>query len=400
MGPELEVFITDRQGLVNRLMFQYSNLEVVDALSDSRTCRFRCPIHDFNSLGQSNVNHFRPLDRMVKVFYRGYLIFWGQVTKPIFNFQEGSVEVNAHDPSVFWKYHQFKTGDDALTGVPVNGAGLWQLAQAAYPTDETGLHPGIVLGVGSDYLIEDEDTRRIMRFARGDNVFDSIQALAEAADGPDWKLVPIDANNDPYGVWEDGYTHALHSELEISRERQEEVVFHYGFGRTNLANFIYEPDGLTIRNRYVVENARGLLRVAKLFNDGNGNGTLHHGIMEGWEQADGRGVSAEALEEKARAMVKAYAAPLPTFTIEPMWDQGLMGSAASTPWRYPSGYKPGDRIRAVAKTGEMTVDLVGRVMKVTLTQLNAAENVVAQIECIPRPVDDEVEVIVEDDIAG
>lgn len=400
MGPEIEVLITDRQSTISRRMFQYSDLEVDDPLSDARTCRFKCPIYDINSLGQSNVQHFIPLERMVKVFYRGYLIFWGQITKPIFNFAEGTVEVNAHDPSLFWKFHHFRTGDDALDGVRVNGAGLWDLADAANPYfSETGLHPGIVLGQGTNYLLDGESTRREYRPARGDNVFDAIQTVSEAADGPDWRLIPIDENNDDFGVWEDGYTHAFQAIQEISRERQDEVVFHYGFGRTNLANFIYEPDGLEVRNRYVAENSRGVIRVGHLYNDGNGHGTLFQGIMEDWQQESGRGATPEALEAKAQAMVQAYAAPLPVFTIEPMWDQGLMGSAASTPWRYPSGYHPGDRIRAVAKAGNMSVDLVGRVIRVTLTQMNAAENVKAQIECIPQPiaVDD---VIVDDLVTG
>lgn len=398
MGPEFEVFITNRTETIRRRMFQYEDLKVEDPLKDSRTCSFSSPIYDINALNQSNIQHFLPYQRMVKVFYRGRLVFWGPIIKLTFNARENRVEVNAHDPSIWWKYHQFAESDEALVGVPVDGAGLFSMVQAAEPSAAEiadGVEmPGIVLGVGEEYLLPGESERRVHRVDPGANVFDSIQEVSDAFDGPDWDLVPIDANHDPYGVWEPGVMAAFVAKEEISRERQGTVIFHYGFGRMNLENYIFEPDGTAVRNRFISQNSRGVYRVGKYL-----EGMRKHGILEGWEEAPGDSVRPEALEEYARAQVGAYGEPPPIFTIEPMWDQGLMGSAMATPWRYPTGYKPGDRIRAVAKLGNFYEDHVGRVVKVTLSQLNAAENGQSQIECIPQPVDIEEDVVVENTIS-
>jgi hypothetical protein len=386
VGPELEVFVTNRDLTVNRRVFQYSGLEVVSALNDARTCKFTGPIHDINALGQSNIQHFLPLRRFLKVFYRGHLVFWGPITKPIFNLAQNSVEVNAHDPSIWWKNHHLSEDDVAIhkPGVKINGEGLWDLVQAAAPLQpgEFGYaDPGIVLGSAEDYLLDGEDERRMHLAKRGESVFSVVQAMSEVADGPDWELVPIDSNYDPFDAYVPGAMAALRAREEISRERQEVVIFHFGFGRMNLSNFIYEPDGNTVRNRFVVEGPRGKLAVA-----GWNEGLERDGIMEGWETAQGKDLDQSDREFFAHEQVRAYGNPLPTFTIEPVWDQGLMGSSLATPWRWPSGYRVGDRIRAVAKLGEFEEDLEGRVTKVTLSQLNQAENVRAQVECIPEPV--------------
>jgi len=384
--PEFEVFITNRDLTVNRRMYQYTGLSVEHPLNDSRTCKFTCPIYDINAVGQSNIQHFLPLRRYVKVFYRGRLVFNGPIIKPIFNLAENRVEVNAHDPTFWWKYHHFSEEDVALhDGVKVNGDGLWDMADAANLNSQEAaagfLSPGIVEGPTENYLLPGEEERRRYRVERGAGVFDQVAEMASFVDGPDWEVVPIDLNHDPDGVYEAGALGMFRAYEELSRDREDTVVFHYGWGRMNLSNFIYEPDANTVRNRMVIESQRGALRVAKYV-----DGMEEVGIMEGWESALGRHPTAESMTFQAHETVEAYGEPLSTFTIEPTWDQGLMGSAIATPWRYPNGYRPGDRIRAVAKLGRFAQDLTGRVTKVTLNQLDQAENAQSQIEVIPEQV--------------
>lgn len=399
--PEVEVYIQNRDLSVNRRQFQYSDLEVVDSLNDARTCKFSGPITDTNALNQSNVQHFLPLARFVKVIYRDRPIFWGPVVKPVFNFAQNRVEVNCIDPSIWMMNHHLDTIEaEDNDEIKVNGAGLEDLLFATYLTS-TEFAAGFqefpsTLGVGEDYFISPESSsseRRTQHIDNGTPIFDAMQQISSAADGPDWAFLPIDERYDPYDHFGPGFGVSFIAVQEIGTDKQDEVIFHYGFGRTNLENFTYEPDGALVRNRHVVQNGRGrVYRVAKY-----GDGMQALGIMEGWETGDD--AKPAYLAEKARLVAESYGDPLPTFTIEPTWDQGLMGSAASTPWRYPTGYTVGDRIRVQAKLDRMDLDLVGRVTKVTLTQLNAAENVKSQIECIPQPLRDlEESVVVEDTI--
>jgi len=396
-GPEFEVYVTDRTGDVNRRMYQYTGLSVEHPLNDARTCKFTCPITDINALRQSNVQHLRhPLGRFVKVFYRGYLVFWGPIVKPIFNFAENKVEVNAHDPSFYWKYHHFSEDDGALDeGVKVNGEGAWDLVSAARlnaaetATGAGGGYPPdlIVEGDTEDYFFDppedSSDDRRRYPVHRGDNVFEALQAIAEVPDGPDWQLVPIDERNDPDEVWTDGAMAMFRAVEEQSVDRYGEVIFHYGWGRMNAQNFIYEPDGTTVVNRQVIENQRGVYRVTR------DDSSIHDlGIMEGWGSAGGKHPNEASMDLQAESIVGAYSRPLDTFTVEPMWEQGLMGSAVATPWRYPSGFQPGDWIRVLPRLGDLELDLAGRITKVTLNQLNEGENAQTQIEARPESSDE------------
>lgn len=394
-GPELEVFISNRDGSINRRMFQYSNLEVVHAFGDARTARFTAPIDDLNALFQSNIQHFLPLSRLVTMIYRGRPIFWGPITKPAFNFHQRTVEVFCHDPSIYWKNHHLddRDAEDNLHPL-VNGVGLEELALAAEPTTgefaDGAIDTGILFGGPAEaYLLPGEEERRTMDMNRGDAIFEAIQNLADPLDGPEWELRPINEDYNPFDLAPDpGHGVMLIAREELGTDKSDSVIFHYGFGRTNLVAFTYEPDGTAVRNRAVVTDGRGRPQVAKY--TGNWDS---YGIMESWESAAGDDVKPAQRREKAKIIVQNYSHPLPIFTLEPTWDQGQMGSAAAVPWRYPTGYTVGDRIRAIAKCGRMEVDLIGRVTQVTLTQLNAAENVKAQVECVPKTIfEDDIEV--------
>lgn len=376
--PELEVFITNRDRTIHRRMFQYEGLQVTIPLNGARECRFTCPIYDINALGQSNIAHFTPLRRFVKVFYRGYLIFYGPIVKPIFNLAENQVEVNCHDPSIWLKNHFLHADDEAVTASPwpVDGNALVALLDAArLNADE--LADGIAeLPIFEGTISIPDPAVRDITFEEGQNVWDAWMDIVEGIDGPDFRLLPDDSGPDEVcGLDTFGAG-------QMGTDRTAEVQFHFGFGRTNLGNFTYEPDGAVVRNRYVAERFDGLsFQVAKYL-----DGMQADGIMEGWEQQSESIKSDEGLAETAKGFVKVYGVVPQVFTIEPTWDMGLLGSAAATPWRYPSGFREGDFIRGVARKGNFEMNLTGRVTKVTVNQLNAAENVATQVEIIPEEV--------------
>jgi hypothetical protein len=363
-------------------MFQYNGLQVTVPLNGSRECKFTCPIYDINALHQSNVQHFTPLRRFVKVIYRGHVIFWGPIVKPVFNLAENSVEVNAHDPTIWLKHHYIHPEDNIVTSAggiwDVDGNLLVELLETA--KNNAAEDAAGYANLPMDWDNIDFDTAvRTIRPRPGQNVWDVWMDVVEAIDGPDFRIIPVDDD----ALWAPAV--ALLNTYPgggAGSDKTDTVHFHFGFGRTNLSNFIHEPDGNNLINRFTAQSSKGVTyRVAK-YNDG----IELDGIMESWEQAS-EGVNADGLEEWAKGHVKAYGKVPLTFTIQPTWDMGLMGSAASTPWRFPSGFQEGDEIRAIGRLGNFELNVTGRITKVTLSQLNEAENVASQIELIPDLVE-------------
>lgn len=398
--PEFEIYISSRDGSVNRRMFQYSDAQLTVPLNDSREFRFSCPIYDINSLGQSNTHHFLPLRRQVKVFYRDKLVFHGPIVKPIFNGAENRVEVNCSDPSFWLKRHAIHTGDEALDpgGFGVDSMGLVTLLFSGYLTtaEAAAGYAQLPITWGAD--VNDYASIRNIQPARGELIWDVWMDMVEAFDGPDFEFRPIDAAHDPNAIYTLGDMVELRACQKVmppdtsllQSDLTDSVQFHFNFARTNLGNFIYEPDANNLINRFTAESSdQRIIRVARY-----GDSIQQDGIVETWEQAS-EGVDADGLGEWAKGYVAAYGEIPKTFTIEPTWDMGQMGSAASTPWRYPTGFQVGDRIRGVTRQGNLELDLTGRITQVTLSQLNEAENVGSQLEVIPDVVD--VSNIVVDD---
>lgn len=400
--PELEVFayFPDQDGHERRL-FQYSNLEVVHPWCDSRTCRFTAPIFDTKAVGESNVSYFRESGyTWIKVLYRNRLIFNGPIIRPRFDFEAGTVEVNAHDPTFYLKRHFVHSWDKELLRnngkLPVSAASMWKLVEAAF-TDEDGNSfrlPGFTRGHLSSLPAL---ANSYIEVQLGMSLWELLLQMAELADGPDFDFKPIDQRHPGRG-WESyGDRGQATAEFRaflsvnddgkfdgIGSDKTDKVVFHYGWGRGNLKNFIYEPDAEPLTTRVTASPSKGKREMGLTFGSEQG-----YGILERWDEPD-QGYSTEAKRRLwIESQLAAYSRPLEGFTIEPHWDQGLMGSAYATPWRYPTGYTVGDRIRAVAKKGNdfdevFTVDARGRVMEVRLTQQNAVENVKATIDIIPE----------------
>lgn len=406
--PELELYITNRPNAtgakdVSRRMFQYRDLEFTHGVSDARTLTFKAPIYDINGLGQSNVSHLKlPYRRFAQVFYLGHLIFWGPIVFPAFNGKEGMVEINCVGGAVPWlRKHHFHPGDDALAGVGYTGDGLAALFAAAQLTASeaaAGYAPLLLVDGALEAMdpLLDADANEVLYIPEvGANVWDAGEELTDTAAGPDFDILPIDEDHDPDGAWAAAPAGAkpicqLNTYEEMGQDRSDHI-FHFNYGRTNLENLIYAPDGNLVTNRFVAQDEQNaaLIKVAKHA------GELEDvGILEGWETPIGE-LTETGLETYARHQVRTYAKPLETVTVEPVWDQGRMGSAASTPWRYPTGYYMGDTIRGFGRKGNLTVDLLGRLMEITLSQVTPNENVRTALELVPQVAD--VDVAVDDE---
>ena len=84
------------------------------------------------------------------------------------------------------------------------------------------------------------------------------------------------------------------------------------------------------------------------------------------------------LREKAKSWVTAYGRPPDFFTVTPRVDR-----ATPVP-SYPSDFAVGDFVRARARKGVKEVNLVGRIMNVTVAAVDQAAN--ARVARRLRPV--------------
>jgi hypothetical protein len=361
------VFITDQEGVVVAAPERWEDTEVVIPLNDSRTARTTISLHDVAAA------QVTPLDRLLKVYYGSLLVFWGYILNPIWDAAAGTVEINAHDPTIKLKHHFHRYGDTVVENVvPVNGTGMRNILLSAAPTlAQQGrgvLSHGIEFGTDTT---TDHGVNRVP-IERGTNVWESLLSLSESAIGPDFEFVPDDTL-DPHAYV------VFNTADTLGTDITDDVVFHYGFGVDNLENFVYSPDGDAVRNYMVVVPPGGTTdstdtRRALSHSEAS---WLQYGIYQGWESSGQRDVDPAYLQQIADAWVDAYAEVPKFFQIDPKPDHPRVPV-------YGSDFNVGDTIRAAVKQGQLAQEVEGRIVSVTLSQANSAAYVNASLECTPN----------------
>lgn len=406
----LRFSITDLQGVGLATFFEHQGGEVAIAINAARTAKLKVSAHDPAVLALA------PLKRMMKVTYNQHLIFWGVILT--LSWQSGSsdatVEINAHDQSIWWKKNYHRYGDIVVdNGYRVGGKGIRRLAESAIPLPHQvarGVkHPGIVWG--SDTSIEykynsvmtlvpgsgPRPTKLASPVAndgvwaqetRGQNVMDSIDSLVSAVIGPEWELNPIDAAHPGSGAYPAATTNPYYAELNTyerqGADKTATVIWHRGFGKNNLDEMTWEPNGDLVRNYQVVvwpggEASRRDSKHKALSHDEAS--WLELGIYQGWEVSQTKD-SQKLLQAKADTYVKTYTNPLDVFTIVPSRERtGTFGG--EEPYRYMDHFKIGDTITAIVRHGYMQKTLTGRVMSVTLSVDGSGGTVSTSLDCVP-----------------
>lgn len=385
--------LTDLDGVTLRTCWDHQGGEVMIPKNDSRTAKVTLSVYN-EVVTQIGTTEYPALERMLKVYYiphqtEVYLVFWGVIIKPHWNFSQGTVEVNAHDPSLAWKKGNHHYGDTVVGtrtrgGFPMDGRGIRMLAESVMPNVDQlarGVRgPGILWGINTvpnekkrpaDLNKPNAATDGVWSLAtRGQQVFESIQNVVEAADGPDWQLRPTD------DFKERGFFAYLDTFARQGKDRTGQIVWHYGFGRNNLENMEWEPDGDAVKN-WAIEVAPGgpstkedTGRIAAAHKDGS---FTRIGIYENWESSNNKDTQ-QVLQTKANAWVAAYGTPpdLVTLTLRPE-RYGTRGQAES-PYKYMTDFQIGDVMRAVGRKGYAFVDLQGEAQSVTLTATTRTES--------------------------
>ena len=386
---QLTAALTDIWGEPVARIWQFSDLEVNDVLCDTATAKLKIAMTD------AAMPEVKPVERLLKVTYGPFLVFWGHITRPSFNYDENTVEVNAHDPTFKLKHHFHRYGDIVVDyGYPMDGIGLRQLIESSIPIepqlDRDIPGNGILWGNDTTWKqapkgeLNDEgptagEKSQWRRCERGANIWETITNMRESVGAPEFWFRPVDMEHP--GINEDvppGFFCELDTAPRIGSDQTEEVQFEYGFGRLSADNVVEEPDGDVMRNYWAQVNPGG----EKVPADDKNRALVHNeaswlrfGIFGGYESSQQKDTP-EVLQDMARAWVRAYAFP-PTFvTVTPAIDR------PGVPL-YRQDFITGDNVQVRGKRGLRSVDMPVRVIRTTLRQVDPFSNTRTELECVP-----------------
>ena len=199
--------------------------------------------------------------------------------------------------------------------------------------------------------------------------------------GPDFRLRPVDKLHPGFGTlpWE-GFYSRLDTADVLGDDLSDSIIFEHGLGQDSAENVVHEPDGDLVRNHFTQvypggqRNSRGRHTAGP--SRQNLASMVDYGVMEGLESS-GQRDKQTVLQEKARAMVKAYARSPNYFHCHPPHQP-----APACPPTAPITTSGTSSAPAPAKaTGD--VDLVGRIITSTLNAIDQAGNTRVELECVP-----------------
>ena len=398
--------ITKLDGTVVNTVQSHLGGEVVIPISDSRTAKVTLAVTSISA------KYVLPLERMLRVYYKpnhvyiGKIVFWGVILTPNWKSTSGisSVEVNAHDPSIWWKKNFVRYGDRPVDdGVPYDGRAIRWLSECAEPGPGAiangSQRPGIDWLSGSSTT----DTSQVWAYGpgntivpwlgttpparpvnintpltnegvytiltRGTNIFDAIQDISSSVIGPEWRLRPIDTKA--------GFYARLDTAIQFGSDKTATVVFHRGFGKNNVNDYEWSPDGDKVVNYNVVVwpgGEAGRKDVSHKALAAYATSWAKYGIYEAWEASRNKD-PLPVLQKQADTRVRYYHNPPDFFTIEPSME-------AENRYLYLRDFVEGDLITAAVKDGYMKTTATGRIQLVTLSVSESGEGKTV-LACVP-----------------
>lgn len=386
----LRFVLTDLDGTPLGPALQETSVgEVVIPLSDSRTGTVAVSMYDPAAapIASGKV--------AAKVVYGDELVFAGVILKASDDFAAGVVTCTLHDMTIRPKHRNLRYGHSSVDasldpnpGIPVDGTGFRMLLTDI--DDGGGSIPKSGIDTGTDDVppqpVATDPDALYVKVTRGQNAWDAMSSLSEAAAGFDIDFAPVDADHPGANPWAAGIFCEARTTPRQGLDRSQAntdgnapVVF--AFGR-ELSGLVYAPDAEQMKN-YAVQVAPG--GQADPLDAHSKAGAFDHsswvdyGIWEDWQSSGetlATGVRQTVLKNRALAVVTAYGTPPEFFTCTT--DTDRPGG-----YQYPTDFAVGDVITAVGKRGFRSVVVHGRIVQVKLSQRDANGN--AQIECLCVP---------------
>ena len=335
------------------------------------------------------------LGRMLRIYYRGALVFWGPTLLPVARASTAQIEVSAHDPTLRLKHHYVNFSDPDLIGttasteatrpaLPLDYTTVRKLLQAAQNLAGQNNYPPLGIAEGTNDAAANAAT---FKLTRGDNVWDRMTEIRESRYGPDIEFEPrtdlgIAGTHDDLSTWP--FYGRMNTYAKQGSDRTQTVTFrHDGSALDNLEDWEWAPSGDVVRNQVsLIEQGTDETPGFRVFGH-DLKAWEDVGIYAAWENPLGGnsgGATAAALQDFANDFVHAQSRPPQFLTLHPKLESA---TSPGTP-RYLNPYGVGDRVSVVLVKGHLAVTAVVRITKVTLKQADAANNVKTELEVVPR----------------
>lgn len=386
--PPLRFVAVDLEGSpVDRgSILEFDSAEVIVALCDQRTGRVVVSMEEPSSAYLSEG------DTAIKVIYGQTLALHGIATKVNDQFAAGTVTATVKDPTVRLQHRNLRYGHssvtaslDPLPGIPLDGTGLRMLITDA---GGGGSIPHTHIQTGVDTVTPQgtvDDGGLYVKATRGQQVYDAVQQMLDAASGFEVDWAPVDAEHPGDADWEAGAMVECRTVLTLGKDKRpgndddnKPVTLAFGL---HLADVGVEGDAESMVN-YAVEVVGGgqdspddTNAKAGAYNSASWH---QYGIWESWTASGDNladAVRKAVLKNRALRTVMAYGSPPEFVTV--ILDADFPGL------RYPEDIDVGDFVRISAHRGYRSRTLDARIVQVRLSQEKGQDN--AQVELLLVP---------------
>lgn len=123
------------------------------------------------------------------------IAFWGPIHAPKFDYETGTVTINAADPLIHMKKLFVVTGDDLINpGFSLDGHGAQQILAASQNRENQDDLGWPSLGVNPGIDLSTREAALLRKATRGDQLGQTLLDLAQLEVGPDFELEPYETD--------------------------------------------------------------------------------------------------------------------------------------------------------------------------------------------------------------
>lgn len=348
---------------------EFSAAEVQIPANDSRTASVTISLDDEDVLAQ--VNPYRTLLHIVYVTPNSArLVFWGIVNVVSDSSEQNTVTLNAVDMSYRMQHHYLRFGDRILNAfddatlpnsrgrgyVAYDSEGLRWLRDAADNTEAQSNRGVPVLGIMDGSLTDPFafDTEAKVEVRRGDNIWQTWLSNTGQDAAPDFELEPVD------NQW--GYYAKLHTYLRQGSDNPALLLFTDG----DNCRLDFTTGGKLVTHNHTLSSGEENRKTVV-----DTDSSAENGVYVQWDVTEYASFYDTPLLARGTQVIREYGEPRDYFDVRLDDDANLY---------YLEDFIVGDACRAVRRRGTYVKRVDGHITMVTLRQVDAAGNVLPEIE--------------------
>lgn len=336
---------------------QFNSLEVTIELNGQRTASLEVSVFDYP------IYTMTPYDYCLRVWMKPdyeaddeFLVFWGQIPNVDIDVTAATCTFHAVDPSLRLMAHFIRLGDMALNkpdhayfpnpydrAVPVNGEGIRMCIDAAQNIGWDGIDPlglnqagrypplGIYYGTDTSETIA-FDSNLVVKFTRGQQVWDAIQEIVSHEPGPEFELAPSTLNEGCYvelntfdraGLVSPTTGHSYDTPVTF---QQGWIDYELGEGdpvgtlQADNAKITHSAGGKLVTHAHVLSSEdAGIAKRVTTANPGtlSTGGAARYGVFVEWDQTQYGAKNTDLLSLRGQYILAAYGRPNDICTVAP-----------------------------------------------------------------------------------